>query len=76
MSRRLVERTRGDHGQVVVLAALMIPVFLLLGALVVDAGNWYTHKRSLQNRADAGALAAGLEYIGNNGANLRQCPIT
>ena len=49
----------------------MIPVFLLLGALVVDAGNWYAHKRSLQNRADAGALAAGLEYIKNN--NLRNC---
>ena len=49
----------------------MIPVFLLLAALVVDAGNWYTHKRSLQNRADAGALAAGLEYIKNN--NLRNC---
>ena len=49
----------------------MIPVFLLLGALVVDAGNWYAHKRSLQNRADAGALAAGLEYTKNN--NLRNC---
>ena len=49
----------------------MIPVFLLLGALVVDAGNWYAHKRSLQNRADAGALAAGLEYTKNN--NLRTC---
>ena len=47
----------------VVIAALMIPVFLLLAALVVDAGNWYAHKRSLQNRADAGALAAGLEYV-------------
>ncbi len=53
----------------VVIAALMIPVFLLLGALVVDAGNWYTHKRSLQNRADAGALAAGLEYVGQ----LKNC---
>ena len=71
MSRRLARRTRGERGQVVVLAALMIPVFLLLGALVVDAGNWYAHKRSLQNRADAGALAAGLEYIKNN--NLRNC---
>ena len=48
----------------------MIPVFLLLAALVVDAGNWYAHKRSLQNRADAGALAAGLEYIKNN--NLQE----
>ena len=71
VSRRLAQRARGDHGQVVVIAALMIPVFLLLAALVVDAGNWYAHKRSLQNRADAGALAAGLEYMKNN--NLRNC---
>ena len=29
---------------------------------LVDVGTWYTHKRQLQNRADAGALAAGVEY--------------
>ena len=40
----------------------MIPLFLLMTALVVDAGTWFTHKRQLQNRADAGALAAGVEY--------------
>ena len=40
----------------------MIPVFLLLTALVVDVGNWYVHKRQLQNRADAAALAAGVQY--------------
>ena len=56
------------------LAALMIPVFLLLAALVVDAGNWYAHKRSLQNRADAGALAAGLEYIGTQLKNCNPDP--
>jgi len=44
------------------LSALIIPVFLLLAALILDVGNWYTHKRALQNRADAGALAAGVEY--------------
>ena len=44
------------------MAAVMIPVFLLLSALVFDVGTWFTHKRQLQNRADAGALAAGVEY--------------
>ena len=38
------------------------PRFLLMTALVVEVGNWYTHKRQLQNRADAAALAAGVEY--------------
>ena len=40
----------------------MIPVFLILGALVVDVGDWYTHKRQLQTRADSAAFAAGVEY--------------
>ena len=54
-----MSRARSDErGQVIVLAAVMIPVFLLLTALVVDVGNWYTHKRQLQNRADAAAFAA------------------
>ena len=44
------------------LSAVMIPVFLLMAALVIDVGNWYTHKRQLQNRADAAAFAAGVEY--------------
>ena len=43
----------------------MIPVFLLLTALVVDVGDWFTHKRQLQNRADAAAFAAGVEYAKN-----------
>jgi Putative Flp pilus-assembly TadE/G-like len=58
MSRSL----RGERGGVMVLSALMIPVFLLFAALVIDAGDWFTHKRQLQNRADAAAFAAGVEY--------------
>src|SRR5262249_30063743 len=55
---------RDERGAVLAVAAVMIPVFLVLTALIVDVGNWYTHKRQLQNRADAGALAAGLELAG------------
>ena len=60
-----MNRLRDERGQVIVLGAVMIPVFLLLTALVVDVGNWYTHKRQLQNRADAAAFAAGVEYAKN-----------
>ena len=56
---------RAERGSIMVMAAVMIPVFLLLTALVMDVGNWYTHKRQLQGRADAGALAAGVEYAKN-----------
>ena len=62
-------RYRSERGQVIVLGAVMIPVLLLLAALVVDVGNWYTHKRQLQNRADAAAFAAAVEY----GKNWKAC---
>jgi hypothetical protein len=66
------DMTRARHeerGQVIVLGAVMIPVLLLLAALVIDVGNWYTHKRQLQNRADAAAFAAAVEY----GKNWKAC---
>jgi hypothetical protein len=61
-----------ERGGILVLSAFMIAVFLLLTALVVDVGNWYTHKRQLQNKADAGALAAGYEYL----SQLKNCQTT
>ena len=51
-----------ERGSVLALSAFTIPIFLVLVALVIDVGMWHTHKRQLQNRADAGALAAGVEY--------------
>jgi hypothetical protein len=63
MSRLLGRLAREERGSVFVLAAVLIPiVFMVLVGLVVDTGTWYTHKRQLQNRADAGALAAGVQY--------------
>ena len=62
-SVRVTARLRSERGGILALTAMIIPAFLLLFALVLDAGTWYTHKRSLQNRADAGALAAGVEYL-------------
>jgi Putative Flp pilus-assembly TadE/G-like len=62
MTRR---RLADERGGILVMSAVMIPVFLLLTALVLDVGNWFTHKRQLQNRADAAAFAAGVEYARN-----------
>ncbi len=53
---------RDESGQVIALVAISSVVILLFAALVIDVGNWFSHKRQLQNRADAGALAAGVEY--------------
>jgi hypothetical protein len=65
-------RWNDERGGILVISAVVIPVFLLLTALVVDGGNWFTHKRQLQNRADAGALAAGVEYL----SRLQNCATT
>ena len=65
-----------ERGSVFVLAAVLIPfVFLVLVAGIVDTGIWFTHKRQLQNRADAGALAAGVQYAANWAACARSARI-
>ncbi len=53
-----------ERGQVVVLFALLIPVILTFGSLVMSAGNWYVLKRHLQTQADSAALASGPEFTG------------
>jgi hypothetical protein len=51
-----------EDGSVLMFFGLALPVIFLLLAMAMDFGNWYVHKRQLQNRADAGAFAAGLAY--------------
>jgi hypothetical protein len=57
-------RQRDERGQVVVLFALLLPMLLALGALVLDVGNWYVHKKHLQTMVDAGAFAAAPKFVG------------
>jgi Putative Flp pilus-assembly TadE/G-like len=60
VSRHLLSRRLGDEqGGILVLFGLLLPFFLLLGAISVDVGNWYVHKRHLQTQVDAAALAGG-----------------
>ncbi len=56
---------REERGSALTIFAVVAPVFILFLALALDVGNWFSHKRQLQNRADAGALAAGVEYQKN-----------
>jgi hypothetical protein len=60
-SRRQKERERG---QVLVLVALLVPLFLAIGSIVIDVGNWYVLKRHLQTQVDAAALAGGPGFTG------------
>jgi hypothetical protein len=51
-----------ENGQVLAITAFSLITLLVFGAFVIDVGRWYVHHRQLQTRADAGALAAGVEY--------------
>ena len=59
MSTRRAIRNCRERGQVIVLFALLVPVLLALGSVVVSVGNWYVLKRHLQTQVDAAALAGG-----------------
>lgn len=62
-SHRARARTM-ERGQVMIFVALMLPVILTLGSVVVSAGNWYVLKRHLQTQVDAAALAGGPSFTG------------
>jgi hypothetical protein len=57
-------RSARENGQVVVFFALLLPVLFALGAIVLDVGNWYVHKRHLQTQVDAAVLASAPAFGG------------
>ncbi len=61
-SGSIARTARRDGGAVLVMFALMLPVLIGFGGLVIDVGNWFAHKRHLQTQADAGALAGAGEF--------------
>src|SRR5207247_1159947 len=52
---------RREHGGVLVLVAVWLPLAVLLASFVIDIANWFEHKRHLQMQADAAALAGARE---------------
>ena len=48
----------------IVLFAILLPLFLAIGSIVISVGNWYVHKRHLQTLVDSGALAAAPKFVG------------
>lgn len=51
-----------ERGAVMVLVAIALPVLVLFVSLAIDFAHFFDYSRNLQNRADAAALAAGVEY--------------
>ena len=52
---------RKEHGQSIVLVALMVMFLLLLAVIAVDLAYGYVHRRGDQNAADAASLAGARE---------------
>lgn len=57
-----------DQGAVLVFASLLLVALFGVTALVVDVGNMYWVRRTLQNAADAGALAAASDVTDQDAA--------
>ncbi len=68
--KRILTHARRERGQILILAALLITIFLGLVGLAIDAGFHYVERRQLQNAADQATLAAAYElsYGGNTAA--------
>jgi len=56
-------RAPDERGAVLVLVAILLPVLILLGSIVIDVGDWYQQARHLQLQADAGALAGAEAFV-------------
>src|SRR5207248_362507 len=59
---RLTSTLSNENGAVLALFAIGLGTFILFIAFVVDAANWYEHKRHLQLQADAAALAGAQSF--------------
>ena len=57
-------RLRNESGQILILSAGVLIVFLMLATVVVDVGNWFVHRRHLQTQVDAAALATSDQFTG------------
>jgi hypothetical protein len=63
----------GEEGAIVILFAILIPVLVLLAMITVDTANWFVHKRQLQIKADAAALAGAGAVIESIDAATGTC---
>jgi len=66
MIRRLPEHSGTERGQVLVIVAASMVVFMGIGALVVDLGLSWMLRRDEQNAADPAAIAAARYIPPNN----------
>lgn len=68
MMRRLQNFLNEEHGAGTVFMVLLLPAFLALAGLAIDAANAYRTRAILQGAADAASLAATLSLPDTNAA--------
>lgn len=61
---------RAQRGGIAVMAALLLPLLVGLGALTIDIGRMIVYRTELQNAMDACALAAVAPLTGANDPNV------
>jgi len=62
-----IKRWRPERGQTLVILALSITVLMLMAGLAVDVGMAYNERRTMQNAADAAALAGAQRLCDDQG---------
>jgi Putative Flp pilus-assembly TadE/G-like len=55
-------RPKDERGAVMVMVALFLPLLLIITSFAIDSAHLFDFSRNLQNRADAAAFSAALEY--------------
>ena len=74
--QRAGSRCRDESGNILVLFAILLPVFMVCAAIVIDVGYWWANGRKAQIAADACALAAARELpqsAASGGWNRSDC---
>jgi hypothetical protein len=61
---------RDERGQVVVLFALLLPMLMVMGSIVIALGGWFVHAKHLQTKVDAAAFAGGAVWSFPCGADV------
>ncbi len=59
-----VRRRRCERGQAMVVFAIVLPLIMAFGSVVISVGNWYVHKKRLQTLVDASAFAGATKFVG------------
>ena len=73
-ARCWASRLGAQRGQVLVVLVLVVPMMLGISAIVVDVGRIFVERRSLQQAADAAALAAAQRLPGQPAMRHARAP--